>query len=389
MTQNPKPPPALDRSERTGSTGLVLLLTIALVAVPFVLRGLPAPQATHAIVGLLTVLAVVGLLALFSYAVGFLQFAGQAAKNDVTKLVADTDGEGLLVTEGEQRIVYANPAYLALSGVRQGADPAPVVRLFSGAADVSEAVYRLAQAAREGKRASEEIRLSPPLGAAAGVESAAWYRLRVRRLDPAGGRAATLWSVADVTRERARHENAFQELQAAVDYLDHAPAGFFSAEPDGSIGYMNATLAGWLDYDLAQFGAGGLKVTDVVAGSGDALLSAVAGGPGAVRTEQFDIDLKRADGKSFPARLLHRVAFSADGQPGPSRTLVLSRAAGEEKGEDLRAAEVRYARFFNATPMAIASVRADGGVERANAAFARMLPGALKEGPAAGALFAA
>ena len=54
-----------------------------------------------------------------------------------------------------------------------------------------------------------------------------------------------------MTRERERHESFFQDLQHAIDYLDHAPAGFFSAEPDGTITYLNATLAGWLDYDLA------------------------------------------------------------------------------------------------------------------------------------------
>ena len=35
---------------------------------------------------------------------------------------------------------------------------------------------------------------------------------------------------------------------------------------------MNATLAGWLDYDLAQFGAGQLKIDDIVAGDGGAML---------------------------------------------------------------------------------------------------------------------
>ena len=61
-----------------------------------------------------------------------------------------------------------------------------------------------------------------------------------------------MWSIADVTRERERHENVFQELQHAIDYLDHAPAGFFSVDGDGSIVYLNATLATWLDHDLAQ-----------------------------------------------------------------------------------------------------------------------------------------
>lgn len=66
----------------------------------------------------------------------------------------------------------------------------------------------------------------------------------------------TVWSIADVTRDRERQENVFQELQYAIDYLDHAPAGFFSVDAAGDIVYLNATLASWLDHDLAQVGAG-------------------------------------------------------------------------------------------------------------------------------------
>ena len=41
-------------------------------------------------------------------------------------------------------------------------------------------------------------------------------------------------------------------------------------------------------------------------------------------------------GHSLPARLLHKVAFAADGTPGASRTLVLNRARGEAtEGSDL------------------------------------------------------
>ena len=102
--------------------------------------------------------------------------------------------------------------------------------------------------------------------------------------------------------------------------------------------YINATLAAWLDYDLAQVGSGGLKLTDLVAGDGAALLSSTAGAAGEVRTEQLYVDLKRRNGQSLPVRLLHRVAFGHDRTPGPSRTLVINRAPGEEQAEDLRAA---------------------------------------------------
>jgi two-component system, cell cycle sensor histidine kinase and response regulator CckA len=374
MTDQPIPA-ALDRTERAGSPGLVLLFAAGLVAVAAAFSLLPKDQAANLVIGLLAVLAVVGIFALFAYAVGFLQLAGQSARNDLTKLICDSGPEGILVTDADGKILYANETYVQLSGAPEPADTRTVERLFSGTPEVSEAVYRLAQAAREGKRNAEELRLTPPLN---GENDVGWYRIRVRPLNFAGSKRVTLWSVADVTRERERHENVFQELQHAIDFLDHAPAGFFSCEHTGDVSYMNATLATWLDYDLAHVGSGGLTLGDFVAGSGAALLAYVAGGPGEVRTEQFDIDFKRRNGQSLPVRLLHRVAFGQDGTPGASRTLVLNRAPGEEPAEDLRAAEVRFARVFNATPMAIAILDKSGRIRRSNPAFAKLMPDALK-----------
>ncbi len=370
-------PVVVDRTERSGSPGLVLILAIVLVAALSSLAFLPQQRANQLTLGLLALLAILGIVGLFAYAVGFLQFTGQTAKNDITKFIADTGAEGLFVTEGDTRVLYANSAYLALSGAQDPADLRTVERLFSGTPDVSEAIYRLAQAAREGKRGAEELRLSPPLS---GDGQVGWYRIRVRPLERFGHKRATLWSISDITRERDRHENVFQELQHAIDFLDHAPAGFFSAEPGGAISYMNATLANWLDYDLAQVGTGGLNLSDLVAGDGSALLSTLTGAPGEVLTRQFDIDLKRRSGQSLPVRLIHRLAFAQDQSPGPSRTLVINRAPGEEPAEDLRAAEVRFARFYNQTPMAIAVVDKQGRISEPNAAFASLLPAALASG---------
>jgi two-component system cell cycle sensor histidine kinase/response regulator CckA len=368
-------PAAIDRTDRGANPGLLVLLIVCLLGAIGLFYFLPGGQGAKLLFWIITVLAVLGIFSTLLYTFGILQFAGQAARNDTTKAIADSNSDGLIVTDSESRILYANEAYMTLSGAHDAADVRVVERLFSGAPEVSEAIYRLARAAREGKRGAEELRMSPPL---AGEATAGWYRIRVRPLETLGMARATLWSVADVTRERERHENVFQELQHAIDYLDHAPAGFFSVEPGGAISYLNATLAGWLDYDLAQFGSGGLKLSDIVAADGVALINVVSGRPGEVKTEQFDIDLKRRTGRFLPVRILHRVAYSSDGSPGASRTLVINRAPGEEKAEDLRAAEVRFARFFNSTPMAIASVDAHGAILRSNAAFARLAPAALR-----------
>jgi two-component system cell cycle sensor histidine kinase/response regulator CckA len=232
---------------------------------------------------------------------------------------------------------------------------------------VSEAVFRLLKAAREGKRQQEEVRVAGSEGA-----HGRWLRMRVRPLGQSKREAKyAVWSLADITRDRERQEDVFQELQHAIEYLDHAPCGFFSVNAAGNLVYVNATLANWLDYDLAEIGNGGLKLTDIVSGDGASLLTSIVPVPGEVKTEVFDIDLRMRGGKTMPVRLYHKLAFGADGAPGSSRTLVISRAR-DERLDPQRAAEVRFMRFFDHTPMAIATVDKSGAVVRANARFAKL-----------------
>ncbi|MGQ0445177.1 MAG: cell cycle histidine kinase CckA [Beijerinckiaceae bacterium] len=337
---------------------------------------LPNEEGTVFAILLLGLFAVAGICACFAVAAGLLPISGQVLNNDVTKLVCDGNTEGLIVTGAGGNIVYANAAYLALADARGLAGLRTVERLFSGSPEISEAIYRLAQAARDGKSAAEELRLSPPLGGAGGI---GWYKIKVRPLALANSRQASLWSVADVTHELEKQEEVFQELRDAIDFLDHAPAGFFSCARNGDVSYMNATLAAWLGYDPAEAGTKSLKLTDFVASGGAALAASANGGAGEIRTEQFDIDLKCRNGQCLPVRLLHGIVFGQDGLPLPSRTLVLNRAPGEQPALNLRAAEMRFAQVFNATPMAIAVLDRNGRITRSNAAFARLMPEALEQ----------
>src|SRR5690606_4396024 len=197
-----------------------------------------------------------------------------------------------------------------------------------------------------------------------------WYRVSVRPLPQTEDARKPLvaWSVEDITRDRENNETAFRDLQRAIDYLDHAPSGFLSADAHGRIQYLNSTLSDWLGYDLAEFNAGHLSLRDIVRGDGASLLMR-GRGDGEIRTEIIDIDLVRRNGTTLPVRLLHRAARLADGELGETRTLVLDRSSAPDTEEELRAAEVRFSRFFNDTPFAIATLDADGRSVRANAPF--------------------
>ena len=366
----------LDRSTMThagGSIGLVLLIALLLVGAAGGLLFIGRANVQPYILAILAVLAMTGVFLLFALAAGILRATGRETGSPLLKDVVDSATEGILVTDANGRVTYANAAYLALVGASATDDVRPVERVFIGDPGISEAVYRLLKAAREERRGQEEVRVGAHKG-----EEGRWLRIRVRPLAGAKRRTRmTVWSLADVTRELQRHENVFQQLQHAIDYLDHAPAGFFAADPAGDIAYLNATLANWLDYDLAQVGSGGLKLDDIVAGEGAALLAPLAVVPGDVRTEVFDIDLKTRSGRTLPVRLFHKVAFGADGAPGTSRTLVLNRAR-DDGTDPQRAAEIRFMRFFQNTPMAIATVDRQGRIADSNARFAHLFRAALK-----------
>ncbi len=369
--------PAVDNSGRLTGAGRLIVLAFGLVGVAVGFALIQRDRAEPFVLGLLGILAVIGVFTLFAGAIGLLRFAVRTRGDEMAKAVVDATDDGILVTDREGRILYANRAYANLVGAASAREVRSVERVFSGDTNGAEAIYRLAQALRDDRPGQEEIRLAAPLAAEPKAESAAgdgrWFRIKARPLArEQGGKALTAWTVADISRERAQQEAVFQELQHAIDYLDHAPAGFFSAEPDGRIVYLNATLAEWLGIDLARFEAGSLRLHDIVRGDAVALLEAMPGDGRRNRTEIIDLDLVKKNGQSLPVRLLHRVPIAADGAPGATRTVVLNRSPGEEVSEALRSAEVRFTRFFNNTPIAIAAIDRQGRIGRTNAPFMRL-----------------
>ncbi len=345
-------------------------LVVVLVAVLLLAAGgylfLPQEAAALLVLAVVGVLSTVGVVALLAGAVGILGWQNPpeapAAEGGAAQALLENMAEGVLMAAADGTPVWANEAYLKLTGAAGDGELHSIERLFSGSPDAAEAVHRLAVAADRGRRAAEEIRM--PGGIGGRVSGARWYRVRV---SPAGGPEARIgWLVADITREREHQENIFQELQNAIDYLDHAPAGFFSLEPDGRIRYMNATLAEWIGIDLAEFEPGAAQIRDIVTVEGLSVLQAA--NPNPLESKMLDVDLVRTDGTRLPVRLIHRVPVAPDGTIGASRTLVLDTRSGDDRAAG-RLAEMRFARFFNNTPMAIASVDREGRIALTNARF--------------------
>ncbi|MCB1493328.1 MAG: PAS domain-containing protein, partial [Rhodobiaceae bacterium] len=243
------------RARRGGGLVAVLILAVLFIAVAVALAILPKSQATPLVFALLGVLSVIGVFSLFAASVGILRFRSEAQPNALSDAIVNTFDAAMALVDDTDRIIWANRAYLTLAGAQSAASAPLPGKLYSGNPEMAEATYRLSKAARDRRFHFEEVRIGGT-GDDEEASDAIWLRIRTWPLQKVEGsgrrRKMSVWQIDDITSDRERQESVFQELQHAIDFLDHAPAGFFSATPDGRIGYMNATLAGWLDVDLGE-----------------------------------------------------------------------------------------------------------------------------------------
>src|SRR5688500_3735481 len=103
---------SIDRSDRPGQVGFILFVAAVLVGTAIGLGFLASEWAQTLVLGWLSLLSVVGVFCLFTFAIGLVLCSGRAARNDLTQTIVDSAVDGIVVTEGDNRIVYSNEAYL-------------------------------------------------------------------------------------------------------------------------------------------------------------------------------------------------------------------------------------------------------------------------------------
>lgn len=103
---------------RTGSVAMVLLVALVLVAAAVGLLFVGRAHAEGYILTLLAGLAMIGVFSLFAGAAGILRLGAAGRANPLRNPVTDGASDGILVTDGSGRVVYANAAYLALVDAR-------------------------------------------------------------------------------------------------------------------------------------------------------------------------------------------------------------------------------------------------------------------------------
>ena len=119
-------------------------------------------------------LAGIGVFFLFALSLGLLQLGSRRSTEKLYESLVDGMDSGVVVVDGEGRIIYANRAYGDLLDAREESEVVSVEALFSRRMDSADIVYRIANAVRAGETRVEEFRLSS--GLKGGDEGARWFR---------------------------------------------------------------------------------------------------------------------------------------------------------------------------------------------------------------------
>src|SRR5215469_10879249 len=104
------PPPPVDRIERTVNPLALVILIVCLAGALLALWLAPSATGATLLTWMIVFLAVCGAFGLLLFAFGLLQFPSRSARLDTTKAIADSNPDGILITDRELRIVYANEA---------------------------------------------------------------------------------------------------------------------------------------------------------------------------------------------------------------------------------------------------------------------------------------
>jgi two-component system cell cycle sensor histidine kinase/response regulator CckA len=335
------------------------------------------------------VLSFLGLVVLFGLLAGIIHIGPGDREQAFFHGLLDAIGDACVVTDAKGRALYGNSAYLKLISAAGLSRLVGIENIYAGYPDLAQHIYRLSQSVRERRAGIEEVRLTAGSSAAgAKAKEPVWIRISVSPIETEGRPGLALWRHQDISADRAKQEGAFAHLQYIINYLDQAPAGFFSADAEGRIAYINATLAEWLGLDLEATTGGALTLKDVISEAGAKLLTRIAPTGEATLTEFFDIDLRARDGRRVPVRIIHRTGHDADGRLQPSRSLVLPQSVKGQEAEGSQLSDARLQRFFNTAPMGIAELDKQGIIRNANPAFLSLSPQAKRGIPLEGLVVA-
>jgi two-component system, cell cycle sensor histidine kinase and response regulator CckA len=379
---------AIDSDAHGGGALTVLGGVVVLVIASITLAVLLREQGGMFLLALLGVFSVIGVFALFAGAFGLLHFGVRAPTYDLAATYAANAPEGILITTDDGSVIFSNQAYRRIAGLGEDGVPPGLEQAFAGQPGSAEPVFRLVRAARRGKAWREDFECSAPGSASRQL------RVSVRALPYRGQwrdrSTLRVWEIQDISDDRRRELALKRKLDQLLGYWEDAQVGFIAADEEGRVRYLNKRLAGWLDVEAGAEGE--LRLTDVIAANGASLLVhggggeieageddasadlAASPGPAPHDLKTLDLEMIRHDGGALPVRFCYWTQEQNEDDRPLLCAVVLNRLSVSSDDAESQVFKARLASFFNAAPIAVATLTREAKLLSCNGAFLAMFP---------------
>jgi len=319
--------------------------------------------------------ALAGTSILFIVLAGYLAGRRSGARTDqsIAKIGLDSSLDGYLVTGKEGSFDYSNASFHRLLSFAAPNEAARRVASIDAIIDAlndgdGEQVGRLRSGLLDGASGHVEFAIRRR------DVNSEWRRLSVSPIrEKDGATTGALWRVEDITSSREVEAIRRLEEERITDMLDLLPVGFFSADQEGTLQYVNQTFARWIGLPPERMR--GMAFADFIAN---------------IDGEE-EIILKDVDGRTFPIALEQSQKDDTLGDVAYTRSIVLRDLvwldpARDNKEEDassegnsadepdtraLDAGQVEW--LFDEAPVAIIKLNMEGVISDCNRAFSKLI----------------
>ncbi|WP_334129401.1 PAS domain S-box protein [Sneathiella sp.] len=292
----------------------------------------------------------------------------QAANGNLDMMVdlIASNPEGRMLTTKDGRFIYANDAYRELLDLPERERGLTLSDYFADDEEAVTQIEKMLKAAVYDGAPGGRIDLETRQGR--------WLSILAHSL--AALPDTVIWYVNETTRQHRVEEEERLARETLSEYFNNAPVGFYSLDGNGRLLFVNRLFAEWLGYRQEELNEGKLAFSELVVKPDDAQLDLVEMVTGEGALYEGELTLRRRDGTRLPVHVTQTVVRDGAGTIVGSRSVVRELLQEKQWRERVANAELHFRRFFEAAPIGILLLDANGTVLETNPAF-RALTGTV------------
>ncbi|MBO6826173.1 MAG: PAS domain S-box protein, partial [Sneathiella sp.] len=334
---------------------VIYFLVATLIVIAAILGRQLSPLSLIMLSGMVLVAAGLGLWYLIFYGLR----KASSGKMDLVAEFISASPEGRLVTSKDGKFIFANDAYFDVLRLDRRNGNQTLLEVMDDNISAREQLKALRNAANRGDVVEMRVELK--------TEDGRWLAVLAHPLQAVSDHI--VWYVAETTSQHKIEEVERSEREKLSEYFNNAPVGFYSLDSRGRIQFVNRIFADWLGYHQRELSEGNISFSDLVVKGDERQLSLMDNMSEVVSRYEGELELTRRDGTVLPVHVTQTIIRDETGGVIGSRSVVRELLQEQLWRERVESAEQHFRRFFEAAPIGIVLLDAEGNVIEGNPAF--------------------